>query len=78
MVFVRKLMFLRYSCQKPTKKNYGRTAFFEELLAARNFPKVSLNFNKIPNSLRQILQKYSKICIFVYYKKSPTEPSGKD
>ena len=78
LVFVRKLMFLRYSCQKPIKKNYGRTVFLEELQAARNFPKVSLNFNKIPNSLRRILLTYSKICIFVCYKKSPIEAFGKD
>ena len=58
LVFVRKLMFLKYSCQKPLKKNCGRPVFLEELQAARNFSKVSLHFNKIPNSLRQFLQTY--------------------
>ena len=57
-------MFLKYSCQKPLKKNCGRPVFLEELQAARNFSKVSLHFNKIPNSLRQVLQIYSEICIF--------------
>ena len=54
-------MFLKYSCQKPVKKNCGRPVFLEELQAARNFSKVSLYFNKIPNSLRQkkVLQKQS-------------------
>ena len=60
-------MFLKYSCQKPLKKNCGRPVFLEELQAARNFSKVFLRFNKIPNSLRQILQKYT---FFVSYKKS--------
>ena len=44
-------------------KNCGRLAFLEELQAARKFSKVSLHFNKIPNSLRQVLQTYSEICI---------------
>ena len=60
-------MFLKYSCQKPLKKNCGRPVFLEELQAARNFSKVFLRFNKIPNSLRQILQKYT---FFASYKKS--------
>ena len=51
-------MFLKYSCQKPVKTNCGRPVFLEELQAARNFLKVSLHFNKIPNSLRQFLQTY--------------------
>ena len=47
------------------EKNCGRPAFLEELQAARNFSKVSLHFNKIPNSLRQVLQTYSETCIFL-------------
>ena len=68
-------MFLKYSCQKPLKKNCGRPVFLEELQAARNF---SLHFNKIPNSLRQILQTYSEIFIFCVLQKSPPEAVGKD
>ena len=56
-------MYLKYSCQKTVKKNFGRPLFLEELQAARNFSKVSLHFNKIPNSLRQVLQTYSEMCI---------------
>ena len=55
-------MFFKYSCQKPLKKNSGRPVFLEELWAAINVSKVSLHFNKIPNSLRQVLQTYSEIC----------------
>ena len=69
--FVRKLMFLKYSCQKPLKKNCGRPVFMDKLKAARNASKVSLHSNKISNFLRQILQAYSEICIFcVLQKKS--------
>ena len=63
--FVRKLKFVKYSFQKPVKKNCGRPVFVEELQAARNFTKVFLHSNKIPNSLRQVLQAFSEICIFV-------------
>ena len=56
-------MFFKYSCQKALKKNCGRPVFLEEFQAAINFSKVSLHFNKIPNSLRQVLQIYSQICI---------------
>ena len=75
LVFVRKLMFLKYSCQKPLKKNCGRPVFLEELQAARNFSKVSLHFNKIPNSLRQVLQTYSEICIFCVPQKKSSRSS---
>ena len=37
LIFFRKLMFLKYSCQKPVKKNDGRLVFLEELQAAINF-----------------------------------------
>ena len=57
-------MFLKYSCQKPKKKNFGRPVFLGELQTARNFSKISLHFYKIPISLRQVLQTYSGICIF--------------
>ena len=48
LVFVRKLVFLK---------------FLQEFQAARNFSKVSLHFNKKPNSLRQVLQMYSETCM---------------
>ena len=52
------------------KKTFGRPVFLEELQAGRNFSMVSLHFNKIPISLRQVLQTYSEICIFfMCYKK---------
>ena len=57
-------MYLKYSCQKTVKNFFGRPLFLEELQAARNCSKVSLHFNKIPNSLRQVLQTYSEMCIF--------------
>ena len=60
------------------EKNCGRPAFLEELQAARNFSKVSLHFNKIPNSLRQILQTCSEMCIFCVLQNSPPEAVGKD
>ena len=62
-------MFLNFSCQKPMKKNRGRLVFLEELQAAKNVSKVSLNFNKIPDSLRYVLQTYSEICIFFVLQK---------
>ena len=72
-------MFLKYSCPKPVKKNCGRPVFLEELQAVKNFLKVSLHFNKISDSLRQILQTCSEICIFLCTtKKSPPEAVDKD
>ena len=62
-------MLFKYSYQKPLKKNFGRPVFLGEFQAAINFSKVSLHFNKIPNSLRQVLQIYSETCIFLYHKK---------
>ena len=45
---------LNIQLSEKLKKNYGGPVFSEELeeilQAARNFSKVSLNFNKIPNS----------------------------
>ena len=72
-------MFLKCSSQKPLKKNCGRPVFLEELqAAARNFSKVSLHFNKIPNCLRQVLQTYSEIGIFcVLHKKDIQKQSAK-
>ena len=61
------------------KKTFGRPVFLEELQAGRNFSMVSLHFNKIPISLRQVLQTYSEICIFFYVlQKSPPEEVSKD
>ena len=48
------------------EKNCGRPVFLEELQALRNFSKVSMHFNKFPNSLRQVLQTYSEICISLF------------
>ena len=71
-------MFFKYSCQKPLKKNCGRPVFLEEFQAAINFPKVSLHFNKIPNSLRQVFHIYLQICIFcVPQKKSSRSSQGR-
>ena len=71
-------MFLKYSCQKPLKKNCGRPVFIDKLKAARNASKVSLHSNKISNFLRQILQAYSEICIFCVLKNCPTEAVSED
>ena len=72
-------MFLKYSFQKLVKKNCGKTLFLEEFQAARNFSKVSLHLNKVPNSLRQVLQTYSEICIFLCAaKQTPPEAVDKD
>ena len=50
-------------------KNCVRPAFLEQLQAARNLSKISMHFNKIPNSLRQVMQTYSEICIFCVLQK---------
>ena len=39
-------MFLKYKCQKNLKENCARPASVEELQAAINFSKVSLQFDK--------------------------------
>ena len=63
---------LKLQLSETFEKNCGKPSFVEELQAARNFSKVSLHFNKIPNSLRQVWQTYSEIRIFsVLQKKSP-------
>ena len=49
LVFVRKLTFLKYSCQKNLEKKCGTQYFQKSWQAARNFSKVSLYFNKMPN-----------------------------
>ena len=63
------LCFLCFSCQKPVKKNCGIPVLLNVLQAANNFSKVSLNFNKILNYVRQVLQTYSAYAFFVCYKK---------
>ena len=70
-------MFLKYSCQKPVKIFFGGPVFLEDLQAARKFSKVSLHFNKIPNSLRQVLQTDPEICIFCATKKVLQKQSAK-
>ena len=62
-------MFLKDGCQKTLKKNCGKSGYLEKLQAAINFSKVSLHFKEIPNSLRQVLQKYSEICNFFVLQK---------
>ena len=57
------------------EKNCGRPVFLEELQATRNFSKASLHFNKIPNSLKQVLQTYSQICIFLCATKKSSRSS---
>ena len=53
--------------------------FLEELQAARNFSKVTLDFNKMPNTLRQVFYTYSETCIFcVLQKNSPRKAVGED
>ena len=52
------------------KKDCGRPVIYEELQFAKIFSKVSLHFNKIPNSLRQVLQTDSEICIFCVLQKN--------
>ena len=72
-------MFLKCSCQKPLKKNRGRPIFLEEFQAAKNFSKVYLHFNKIPNSLRKVLQTHSEIRIFCVLQKTVLQKqSAKD
>ena len=47
LVFVRKLMFFKYSCQRPWKEKYGRPAFLEEFQAAiifQRFPCILTKF----------------------------------
>ena len=51
------------------KKNCGRPVFLETLQAVRNFSKVYLHFNKIPNSFRKVFQTYSEISIFCVLQK---------
>ena len=75
MVFVKKLMFFKYSCQKPLKKNCGRPVLLEEFQASINFSKVSLHFTKIPNPLEQVLQIYSEICLFCVPQKKSSRSS---
>ena len=64
--FLKILVFLNYSMSENFKKTCGRPVFREELQAARNFSKVTLDFNKMHNSLRQVLQTYSEIRIFCW------------
>ena len=63
---------------KTFEKKCGRPVILEEFQATINFPKVSLHFNKIPNTLRQVLQIYSEIYIFCVPQKSPPEAVSED
>ena len=71
-------MLFKYSYQKPLKKNFGRPVFLGEFQAAINFSKVSLHFNKIPNSLRQVLQYIHKYAFFCVPQKRPPEAVSED
>ena len=62
-------MLLKYTCQRPLKENCERPLFLEALQAAINFLKVSLYFNNIRNSLREVLQTYPEICFFCVLQK---------
>ena len=53
------------------KKNCARPVFLEELQAAKKFLKVSLHFNKTPNSFRQILQTSRYMHFLCATKESP-------
>ena len=55
-----------------------KTSIFQRVVGWRNFSKVSMHFNKILYSLRQVLQIYSEICIFCVLQKSLPEAVGKD
>ena len=58
------------------QKNCGRPVFLEELQTARHFSKVSLYLNKIPTSLRRVLQTYSEIWIFSKLQKKQSAKIG--
>ena len=70
-------MFLKFTCQKNLETNRGRPVFLS-WQAARNFSKVPLHFNKIPNILRQVLQGYSEICIFCVLRNCAPEAVSED
>ena len=71
-------MFFTYNCQKSLGKNCGRPVFLEEFQTATTLSKVSLHFKKIPNSVRQVLEIYSEVCIFCVPQKRPPEAVSKD
>ena len=54
---------------------FERPVFLEEFQDEINSSKVSLHFNKTPNSLRQILQTYSEICFFCVPQKKSSRSS---
>ena len=70
------LCFLCFSCQKPVKKNCGIPVLLNVLQAANNFSKVSLNFNKILNYVRQVLQTYSAYAFFCLLQKKKSSRSS--
>ena len=49
------------------EKKLWKNSIFRRV--ARNFSKVFLHFSKTHNSLRQVLQTYSEICIFCVLQK---------
>ena len=66
---------LKIQLSETYEKKFWRPVFLEESQAARNFSKVSLHFNKIPRFLRQVLQTYSEICIFLCATKKSSRSS---
>ena len=65
-------------CQKSLKKTCGRPAFLQKLQAPRIPYKVSLLYNKMPNSVRQVLQTYSDIYFLRATKNSLPEAVGEN
>ena len=78
MVYLRKLMFLKTVVRELWKKICGRPVVLEELQTVRNFSKASLDFNKIPNTVRQVLRTCSELCVFCVLKNCPPEAVGED
>ena len=62
---------LKIQFSETFEKKLWKTSIFRRV--ARSFSKVFLHFNKISNSLRQVLHTYSEIGIFCVPQKSPPE-----
>ena len=69
LTFVRKLLFLKYCMSKLFEKSLWKARIFRKVAGCKNSCKVSLHFNKMSNSLKQVLQIYSKTCIFCVLQK---------
>ena len=71
-------MFFKYSCEKTFEKKLWKTSIYRRNSGFNKFFKGFPAFNKVPNSLRQVLQIYSQICNFCVPQKSPPEAVSKD